>query len=596
MKEMNVNVAVFGSGLAGLAAAVTLLEKGVKGVTVFEKRPFQGGAISNTPMCTMVIKNDRKYQDKAFKEHCLYTNFDGNMEAARAWINNTWRIPEYINKSLGLDFEMKVDIPYEDIGNTDGYTGGFPFGMNLGDVYMLKARGQGHGAALICLRARQKIKKLGGEIVFDTALHELIKEGDTVTGAIVKEKNGEVYRVNAKDIIVATGGLGNAAKEMIKQETGYKVTDRYMSDGGNLYCNSFVNDQMTGDGLKAIWKIGGEKTKIMGAGRHIAYPGILNYVPWIVKNQISTIMEQPYLIVNAYGERFIDEGENRRSANIATAMRNQPGRIAYLIFDEETMKHLETDGTEYFYMIFPATKIENGKEQFRKMIEEAESRQVFMTDTLEALADQAGIEKDGLLKTVNRYNKLCAQGYDEDFGKDPKYLRPVKSGSFYGIRLVNCTYSQLGGVNVNGKGQVLDQTHKPIPHLYAAGDTAAGCIYGPSTPNVTSVSSISYVQGMLCADSIAADQDGVWETPEPEVSKPEEKKEGLSKKPVTIADHCIRCGLCIDLHPELFDYDYDKDEICVLPEAQKTERREEVKEMAKDCAVAAIRVKDTVER
>ena len=591
MKEMNVNVAVFGSGLAGLAAAVTLLEKGVKGVTVFEKRPFQGGAVSNTPMCTMVIKNDRKYQDKAFKEHCLYTSFDGNMEAARAWINNTWRIPEYINKSLGLDFEMKVDIPYEEIGNADGYTGGFPFGMNLGDVYILKARGQGHGAALVCLRARQKIKKLGGRIIFDTALQELVREGDAVTGAIVKGNDGKEYRVNAKDIIVATGGLGNAAKEMIEQETGYRVTDRYLNNGGNLYCNSFVNDQMTGDGLKAIWRIGGGKTKLMGAGRHIAYPGILNYVPWIVKNQITTIMEQPYLVVNAYGERFIDEGENRRSANMATAMRNQPGRIAYLIFDEETMKHLETEGTEYFYMIFPATKIKNGREQFKKMIEEDGSRQVFVCGTLEELAEQAGIEKDGLLKTVERYNTMCEQGYDEDFGKDPKYLRPVKSGCFYGIRLVNCTYSMLGGINVNGKGQVLDQAHRPILHLYAAGDIAAGCIYGPSTPNVTSVSSIAYVQGMLCADSIAAEQDAVWEAPERILQEPEEKMESVHEDPVTIAEHCIRCGLCIDLHPELFDYDYEKDRICLLSEAQTAERREEVKQMAEDCAVAAIRVK-----
>jgi len=591
MKEKNVNVAVFGSGLAGLAAAVTLLEKGVKGVTVFEKRPFQGGAISNTPMCTMVIKNDRRWQDKAFREHCLYTNFDGNMETARAWINNSWRIPEYINNTLGLDFERKVDIPYEDIGNADGYTGGFPFGMNLGDVYILKARGKGHGAALICLRARQKVLKLGGEIIFNTGLKELIREGDEVVGAIVEEKDGETYRVNANDVIVATGALGNAASELIEQETGYKITDRYLNDSGNLYCNSFVNDQMTGDGLKAIWNIGGEKTKIMGSGRHIAYPGILNYVPWIVKNQIATIMEQPYLVVNAYGERFIDEGENRRSANIAAAMKNQPGRIAYLIFDDDTMKHLETEGTEYFYMIFPATKIDNGKEQFRKMIEDG-SRQVFMTDSLEELAEQAGIDREGLLKTVARYNAMCEQGYDDDFGKNQKYLRPVRNGSFYCIRLVNCTYSQLGGINVNGKCQVLDDAHRPIKHLYAAGDLAAGCIYGPSTPNVTSVSSISYVQGMICADDIAAHQSDEMKVSEWEAeSSVGQSSEAKPQEAVSIADHCIRCGLCIDLHPELFDLDYKNDQIIVLPEAQKEERREEVKEMAADCPVAAIRVK-----
>lgn len=46
MKEKKVNVAIYGSGIAGLTAAVTLLEHGVRDVCVFEKRPFQGGAIS----------------------------------------------------------------------------------------------------------------------------------------------------------------------------------------------------------------------------------------------------------------------------------------------------------------------------------------------------------------------------------------------------------------------------------------------------------------------------------------------------------------------------------------------------------------------
>ena len=90
MKEKKVNVAIYGSGIAGLTAAVTLLEHGVRDVCVFEKRPFQGGAISNTPMCFLAVKNDERYQDRAFKIHAEYTQFSGNMAAARAWINNSY--------------------------------------------------------------------------------------------------------------------------------------------------------------------------------------------------------------------------------------------------------------------------------------------------------------------------------------------------------------------------------------------------------------------------------------------------------------------------------------------------------------------------
>ena len=56
------------------------------------------------------------------------------------------------------------------------------------------------------------------------------------------------------------------------------------------------------------------------------------------------------------------------------------------------------------------------------------------------------------------------------------------------------------------KCRVLNEEMKPIKHLYAAGDSAASVIYGPYTPNVTSISSIAYVQGMISADNIAEGQ------------------------------------------------------------------------------------------
>lgn len=57
---------------------------------------------------------------------------------------------------------------------------------------------------------------------------------------------------------------------------------------------------------------------------------------------------------------------------------------------------------------------------------------------------------------------------------------------------------------------------------------------------------------------------------------------------VKIADYCIRCGLCIDLHPGLFELNFENDCITILEEAQKEERYEEMKEMAADCPVAAM--------
>lgn len=57
---------------------------------------------------------------------------------------------------------------------------------------------------------------------------------------------------------------------------------------------------------------------------------------------------------------------------------------------------------------------------------------------------------------------------------------------------------------------------------------------------------------------------------------------------IEIAKHCIRCGLCIDLYPELFAFDELNDCINLDEKAQSPKALPEMKAMAEDCPVAAI--------
>lgn len=500
MKNIKTEVAVMGSGLAGLSAALTLAERGVD-VTLFEKRPFQGGALSNTPMCTMAVKNDRKFQDRAFEVHCEFTNYSGNMGLARRWINNSWRIPEFI-KGLGLDFLGVVETKYEEIGTINGYTGGFPKGMNLGDYYLLKARGKGHGAALICLRARLRLEKLGAHLYFNSKLSQILTEDGKVTGAIVEDnKTGEKTQVDCKAVVVATGGFSDNP-EMIQENSPFVYTDKDCSGNGNVFFNHFYNGQMDGDGHKAVWAVGGAKAPAAMYGRHLPGPGIIGYVPWLPKddNNLVTVNEQPYLMVNAYGERFINEAHGQTSINMSAAMMSQPGKIAYLIFDDAAIDHLAEVGTDYAYMIFPAQKITGLREQIDRVINVYGSKNICKADSLEELAEKAGIEKEGLQKTVARYNSLCDQGYDEDFGKAPQYLYPVRTGKLYCIRVATCCYGTVGGIRVNKNCEVIKEDLKPIRGLYSAGDCMAGELYGYPARTVCNLSTVSFTTGFICAD------------------------------------------------------------------------------------------------
>ncbi|MCL6476900.1 MAG: FAD-binding protein [Peptococcaceae bacterium] len=497
MKSINTDIAVMGSGIAGLSAAVKIAEAGVR-VAVFEKRPFQGGGVSNTPMMTLAVRDDQRYKDKAFKVHMDYTNWNANPAVVRAWLNNSSHIPEFI-RGLGIDFLGVKMTDYDDLGVKPGYGAGFPSGMNVGDYYFFKPRGRGHGAAIICKTMADRVRSLGGEIYFNCAVKKLIREGDKVIGAIATDKEGEDVKIDAKAVIIASGGFSDNA-EMIKEYTGFTYTNNNCDNGGNVLFNTFPGARMTGDGQKAVWEIGGAKGS-MGINGHnlMPGPGVVGNTPWIQFNQMRIIQEQPYLWVNKYGERFIDEGISNNHMAMGTSIGNQPGRCSYIIFDEATVRHMENEGLEYIYFIFPAEKLTDVRGQFEELINVKKNKHAFMSDTIEGLCEQAGIDCEGLKETLKNYNRYCEQGHDDQFAKDPKYLRPVKEPRFYALRIFCGGYQAMGGIKINGRCEVVDDEGKAIKGLYAAGDCCAGEVWGNPPTGGIGVTTISFSQGFISA-------------------------------------------------------------------------------------------------
>ena len=96
-------------------------------------------------------------------------------------------------------------------------------------------------------------------------------------------------------------------------------------------------------------------------------------------------------------------------------------------------------------------------------------------DTLEELAEKCGIAPKALVETVRRYNEFCAQGKDEDFGKDPKALVPVPDHgpyyAIYGQRFLRGRPGRRDGGRPVPRCIRNDGT--PIPGLYAGGDATS---------------------------------------------------------------------------------------------------------------------------
>lgn len=509
MKVIKTDVAVMGSGVAGMGAAWKLANAGVK-VAVFEKYPVQGGAVSNCPMCFCSTPNTPEAQKSAFEVLARFSNYTANMGLVSKVVRASSELPELILNELGIKAPMVVNRPPEDYGNQRGYTMGHANGLDVGDIYFIEGRGQGHAMAMALLRLRLKLEKMGVEFHFSTPIKKIIRNEDgVVTGAVACEKDGTEVQIQCKALIVASGGMtGNIPlmKELGVLNTKY---DEYYKDGYQVAIH-FPDSCQDGDGQKAIWEIGGKKGGVcISADPQVPGPWVRvgPNTPWLAANQTKVVTDMPYLRVTEQGKRFINEEMANNHTAISSAMvRNTPNMCCYLIFDEDTAKKLaESVEAEYVYFIFQGAKVEHLREQMDEAIAKG-NKHMCHFDTIHEVCEYMDIDEAGLKKTIARYNHAAEIGYDEDFKTDPKYIRPVReeSGHIYCYRILPGAYDTLGGVLVDENTNVLDANNMPIEGLFAAGDMTAGSIYGDAPANAGGTVYGSMTIGLVAGEAAAA--------------------------------------------------------------------------------------------
>ena len=100
----------------------------------------------------------------------------------------------------------------------------------------------------------------------------------------------------------------------------------------------------------------------------------------------------------------------------------------------------------------------------------------YKADTLAELAEMIGVPAENLEETVKTYNEYCANGVDEEFGKDPQYLVAVEEGPYYCFVGAPWCYATCGGLDVNESLNVLDVNGNEIKGLYACGEDSLGTL------------------------------------------------------------------------------------------------------------------------
>jgi len=509
-KVVKVDVAVMGSGVAGMGAAYKLVQAGVNNIAVFEKYPAQGGAVSNCPMMFCSTPDTPEAQKAAYEVLARFSNYDGNMNLISKVVKYSSEFPRIFLEELKIKSPIQVPRDPADYGNKRAYTQGHANGLDVGDIYFLEGRGKGHAMALALLRLRLKLEKEGVQFFFQTPIKKIVKTSDKVTGAIAYEKDGTEVQIQCKALIVASGGIsGNL--EMMKEEGVIHVDPKFeeVFEEGKQVMITFPDSCQDGDGQKAVWEIGGKKTAmVISADPEVPNPGVRigPNTPWLNGNQVKVITEMPWLRVNEQGKRFINEEMSNQHTAMSRAYCKQTNMHGYQIFDENTVKRMEEAFEEnYVYFIFKGAKLEHIREQMDAAIAQG-NKHMCHFDTIHEVAEYMGIDEANLKETIARYNKAAEEGYDPDFHTDARYLAPVReeSGHIYCFRIFAGGYDTMGGLEIDENANLLDVNNQPIEGLYGAGDMVTGSFYGEPTSNAGGTVFGAMTTGMLAGDSAAA--------------------------------------------------------------------------------------------
>lgn len=488
MKKMEADVIVVAAGLSGLAAACAAAEAGAK-TLVFEKSNTTGGA-ANMGMgpCGVGSRVQREQMvsltpGEAFRKHMYFTHYKVDARLVRDYYFKSGDTIDWLEE-MGVEF-VGVQRAFSAPEATRAYSEGeFTW-------HVVKPEGGGmpgpRCATAMTKKMTEYAKENGADFQMETPVKSLIKEGDTVVGVIAVDKNGEEIEARAKSVIVATGGFGENP-EMIKECTGFEF-------GKTIF--NFAVPGMKGEGLKMCWEAGAAKTDMM---MELMYqlPDNMNHF------YVEGAFRQPCLWVNRNGQRFMPEDQIGNTTFTGNAIASQPGKVAYAIFDSKLLKRYKKKGPDIVSHVHPHDLYDHFEEQWERDLA-AGYEPICQADTLEELAEKAGIDVQGFMAEVEEYNEMCAAGFDEIFEKDRHFMEPIAKGPFYCCRQNVGAYGSLGGVKINHKMEVMDEDAKVIPGLYCVG-TDACSIYGDSYPFIIAGNTMGFClnSGRIAGENAAA--------------------------------------------------------------------------------------------
>lgn len=443
------DIVVIGSGVSGLAAALTAAERGARAI-VFEKHRSIGGS-SNFFQGIFAVESEmqrKRYitysRDEAFKNIMEYSHWRANPRLVRAFVDASANTISWLQKQ-GVEFiDVSINMP----GAPRTY-------------HVVK----GNGEAVVKILAT-KAKGQGAELKLASPVKRILKHKEKITG-VLAESEGEDIHIASKAVIIASGGYANN-KEWIKKYSGFDL-------GVNLI--PVGNIDKMGDGIRMAWEAGAAEEGL----------GILELFrvgpvgpDFAMRGQIELAASQPDLWIDRTGQRFCDESISFNDTSVGNANARYKEGYTYSVFDDSIIQRLLDRGIDrnVAWEFLPGSRPLDLDLEIRTAIERG-TQEIFAAESVEELAEKISINPSVLKATIDEYNEFCEKGHDDLFAKDRRYLWALKGPRFYAVKARTIFLGTLGGIKINHKMEVLNKNENIVPGLYAVGFDAGG-MYGDS--------------------------------------------------------------------------------------------------------------------
>lgn len=276
----------------------------------------------------------------------------------------------------------------------------------------------------------ENCEKAGVKMMLDTTATEILTDANgAAVGVKATGASGETVTVNAKAVVLATGGFGANLDMVVKYKPELK---------GFMTTNA---PGIQGQGIEMAQAIGAATVDMDQIQIH----------PTVEANTAALITEglrgDGAILINEEGQRFIDEVGTRDVVSAAEIA--QTGSYSWLVVDQ-AMADASSVIQGYIKKGYTVTGA-----------------------TYEELGKAMGVDAAAFAETMEKWNGCVEAKNDPDFGRT-SFANPLNTAPYYAVKVTAGVHHTMGGLKINANTEVLNEKGEVIPGLFAAGEVTGG--------------------------------------------------------------------------------------------------------------------------